>query len=127
MPYVAALVLTMLSPALLFLTGLFWRIRPPGEDSKVAYRTALSTRSPETWRFAHRHCAKLWLRLGILLGILTAVLMTVFRAHYQSFWLWLIGGQMLFLCLSIFFLDLLLKNCFDEDGTPTQTLPESKK
>ncbi len=64
-------------------------------DSKgLAYRTALSTRSEETWSFAHRHCSKLWIRLGIVLGLVTALLMWFFRDQYLNFILWLLAGQM---------------------------------
>ena len=88
--YAACFILTMLPPILILCVGIIWKVSPPKMDSKgLAYRTALSTRSEETWSFAHRHCSKLWIRLA---------------------------GQMVFFCLSAFLVDLLLKNGFDEHG-----------
>ena len=55
--YAACFILTMLPPILILCVGIIWKVSPPKMDSKgLAYRTALSTRSEETWSFAHRHC-----------------------------------------------------------------------
>ena len=42
------------------------------------------------------------------------------RESASSFVLWLIGGQMVFLCISAFLVDALLKNTFDENGLPIE-------
>lgn len=115
--YIGAFILAMLSPVSMFLAGLLWRLHPPKkEGGGLAYRTELSTRSQQTWDFAHTQFAKLLLRLGVILSLITVILMVVFQAHYTSFVLWLIGGQMVFFCLAAFLVDLLLKNLFDEHG-----------
>lgn len=115
--YVLAFVLAMVMPVSMFLVGLVWRVHPPKQDGGgLAYRTALSTRSQETWDFAHRHCARLWLRMGLILAVVTGVLMVVLKKHYMSLVLWVIGGQMVFFCISAFLVDMLLKSLFDEKG-----------
>lgn len=115
--YYLAFLLVMATPLALLAIGIIWRSRPPRRGgSGLAYRTALSDRSDETWAFAHRHIARLWTRLGLLLGVLSAVLMAVFRTSYSGFFLWLIGGQMVFLCVSAFLVESLLKASFDEKG-----------
>ena len=109
--YYVLFVFAMLTPVLMVVVGLIWRIHPPKRDGGfLAYRTALSSKTEETWAFAHRHISKLWLRIGLLLSILSA----------SSFVLWLIGGQMVFLCISAFLVDALLKNTFDENGLPIE-------
>ena len=78
--YYVLFVFAMLTPVLMAVVGLIWRIHPPKRDGGfLAYRTALSSKTEETWAFAHRHISKLWLRIGLLLSILSAVLMVVFR------------------------------------------------
>ena len=115
--YYLAFLLVMATPLALLVIGLVWRSHPPKRDgSGLAYRTALSDRSDETWVFAHRHISRLWTRLGLLLAIVSAALMVVFRASYSGFCLWLIGGQMVFLCISAFLVEGLLKASFDENG-----------
>lgn len=48
--YAACFILTMLPPILILCVGIIWKVSPPKMDSKgLAYRTALSTRSEETW------------------------------------------------------------------------------
>ncbi len=115
--YILCFVLTMTAPVCLFVLGLAWRKSPPPfRSSGLAYSTALTVGSEDAWAFAHRQCARLWTRLGVILGVLSAAVLWVFRENYRSFFLWLIGGQMVFFCLSAFLVDALLKNTFDEDG-----------
>lgn len=115
--YYLIFALVMVTPLALFVIGLFWRVHPPKlEGSGFAYRTALSSRSEEAWRFAHRHITKLWIRLGVLLAGVSAVLMVLLKESYTVFFLWIIGGQMVFLCISAFLVESLLKASFDEDG-----------
>lgn len=117
--YYLKFALAMLTPAAMLLVGLLWKMDPPKRDGgRLAYRTQLSARSQESWDFAHRHISKLWVRMGLILSVLTAVLMVVFREKVSSFLLWLIGGQMVFLCASAFLVDSLLKAVFDQDGRP---------
>lgn len=109
----------LLSPAAMAAVGLLWRISPPAYQGKgLAYRTPLSSASREAWDFAHRHCARLWLRLGIVLLLISGGLLAYFSHNRRSYVLWLIGGQMALFCSSAFFVDILLKNSFDEKGTP---------
>ena len=112
-------IITLLPPAFIFAIGLVWKLAPPKYQGKgLAYRTAQTCASPEAWAFAHRHCARLWIRIGLILLILSSVLLAVFPDNRQDYFLWLIGGQMVMFCLSAFFVDMLLKGSFDEDGRP---------
>lgn len=115
--YIFSFICVLLTPAAMFLVGVLWRTHPPKFGAGgLAYRTALTTRSQDTWDFAHLQISKLWIRLGILLSVVSAVLMVILRASYQSFVLWIIGGEMVFLCISAFLVDTALKNGFDEKG-----------
>jgi len=111
----------LLVPLALLLVGIAWKIKPPArEDSGLAYRTALSERSQETWDFAHRQISRLWTRLGVILGVLTAALVRFWVKDTFPLLLWVLAGQMIFVCSSAFFVDTLLKASFDEDGRPIQ-------
>lgn len=58
-------ILTMLTPVAMLAVGLRWRKHPPRRECNgLAYRTALSEQNEDTWRFAHAHLSKLWVRLG---------------------------------------------------------------
>ena len=112
--YILIFVLVMVTPLALLFLGLAWRTHPPKRESaKLAYRTALSAKNDETWAFAHLHLSRLWIRVGLILTILTVFLMVVWRDIYLSIFLWLIGGQMLLVCITAFLVDGLLKTSFD--------------
>lgn len=107
-------------PIALAVVGLIWHIRPPKKESSslLAYRTDLSQRSGETWAFAHKMCARLWLRMGVVLGGATLALLVILRQDCQPYLLWVIVGQMALLCVSVLIVDLALKGGFDENGKP---------
>lgn len=108
----------MLAPAAMLIVGLMWKISPPPYRSKgLAYSTELTQKDPDAWAAAHRHCARLWTRTGFIGGAASAFLMVLFKGNYTSFWMWLIVGQMVLFCVSVFMIDLLLKNTFSQDNS----------
>lgn len=109
-------IVVMLAPAAMLMVGLMWKISPPPYQAKgLAYSTELTRKDPEAWAAAHRHCARLWIRIGIISGGASALLMVLFKENSSSFWMWLIAGQMALFCVSVFMIDLLLKNTFEKD------------
>ena len=113
--YILYFIAVMIAPVAIFLVGLMWRISPPPFQKKgLAYSTELTRSDPDAWSMAHRHCSKLWLRIGVISGAASAALMTIFSDSYTAFWLWLIVAQMVLFCISVFMVDLLLKATFDD-------------
>ena len=105
----------MLAPAAMLLVGIWWKLSPPPYQSKgLAYSTELTRKDPDAWSAAHRHCAKLWMRIGIVSGAASAALMVFLKERYDTFWMWIIVGQMALICVSVFMIDLLLKNVFSD-------------
>ena len=116
--YIFYFALVMLSPTAMVIVGLMWKISPPPYQSKgLAYSTELTRKDPEAWSTAHRHCVRLWTRTGLVSGAASALLMVLFRESYSAFWMWLIAGQMALFCVSVFMVDLLLKNTFSDDNS----------
>ena len=115
--YYACFVLLMLMPVAMAAVGIRWYLKPPAyRTGRIAYRTAVTERSPEVWYFAHTHCGKLWGRFGFILGVISALGMVFLKSYYQNFWLWLIVAQMAVFCVTIVIIDTLCKNLFDEEG-----------
>ena len=109
--------LVMLMPLVMLAVGLKWRLKPPAYlTGKLVYRTAYTEKSPEVWAFAHSHFGKLWTRYGAILAVLCGTAMYFLRAKYQTYVLWLLCGEMLVLCVTIFMMELLIKNLYDENG-----------
>lgn len=116
--YIFYFALVLLAPAAMVIVGLTWKISPPTYQAKgLAYSTELTRKDSEAWAAAHRHCSRLWIRTGIISGAASALLMILFQESYSAFWMWLIVGQMVLFCVSVFMVDLLLKNTFSDNNS----------
>ncbi len=61
-----ALAMDLLIPAVMICFGRRFLRRPPEDINAVyGYRTSMSMKNRDTWRFAHEYCGRLWLRVGI--------------------------------------------------------------
>ena len=71
----------MLIPALM--TGAGWRIwkHPPKTiNAMYGYRTKMSSRNQNTWRFAQEYAGRLWVRWGIRMMPVSILLLMFFAA-----------------------------------------------
>lgn len=72
------LIMTMLIPLVMVVCGwLFTHGIPRDRNSLFGYRTAMSVKTDDTWRFAHEYCGRLWLIIGFILFVLTTVFMVL--------------------------------------------------
>ena len=72
------LIMTMLIPLVMVVCGwLFTHGIPRDRSSLFGYRTAMSVKTDDTWRFAHEYCGRLWLTIGFILFVLTTVFMVL--------------------------------------------------
>ena len=61
------LIMTMLIPLIMVVCGwLFMHGIPKDRNSLFGYRTAMSVKNDDTWRFAHEYCGRSCLRLHFL-------------------------------------------------------------
>lgn len=76
--WIFILVMNLIIPVIM--TGFGWYFlkgKPENINHIVGYRTKLSMRNQDTWRFAHQYCGKLWFVLGLILLILTPLIMVL--------------------------------------------------
>lgn len=60
------LAMALLIPAVMIACGAVFRRHAPRKiNALVGYRTAMSMKNEETWRFAHEYCGRVWLRVGL--------------------------------------------------------------
>ena len=72
------LIMTMLIPLIMVVCGwLFMHGIPKDRNSLFGYRTAMSVKNDDTWRFAHEYCGRLWLIIGLVLLAVTTVFMVL--------------------------------------------------
>ena len=114
--YPIYVLIALLPPVAMLIVGIWWKVSPPKMEGKgLAYRTQLSTKSPEAWAFAHKHCARLWVRMGVILTATAGIAMYLLRDQdYQTFLIWILAGEMALFCVSAFLVDALLEANFEE-------------
>ena len=72
------LIMTMLIPLIMVVCGwLFMHGIPKDRNSLFGYRTGMSVKNDDTWRFAHEYCGRLWLIIGLVLFAVTTVFMVL--------------------------------------------------
>lgn len=111
-----------LIPVTMILCGrMMWKHCPKQINGIVGYRTKMSMKNMDTWKFAHDHAGKLWWKVGWGLLIPTLLLHIPFYGVGENTMGFLsmcvIVIQLSFLIASIFPTERALKNSFNEDGT----------
>lgn len=114
-------IMCLLIPAVMILFGkMFLKSAPKDINFVFGYRTAMSMKNRDTWDFAHKHCGKLWVRLGLILIPVSIIPMIFVFGKNKD----VIGGlgciislvETAVLIISIFPTEKALKENFDENG-----------
>ena len=84
------------------------------------YRTTMSMKNKETWEFAHRHCGKVWLVVGLILLPISCVAMLFALGkdeNYIAIYICVvIGVQLVLLISSTIPTSVALNKTFDKNG-----------
>ena len=69
-------VMDLMIPVSMIVFGRIFTKRAPGEINEVyGYRTSMSMKNKETWKFAHRYFGRLWYVWGWMLVPVSAIVM----------------------------------------------------
>lgn len=119
--WVFMLMMDLLIPCTMIGFGkLFLNRAPQNINAVFGYRTTMSMKNADTWRFAHNHCGKLWHRIGWILLPLSAIPFPFLLGKEIE----VIGNvgaavcfvQLVLLTGSLIPTELALRRAFDEDG-----------
>ena len=111
----------LLIPLVMVVAGFVMYKKPPKKiNDIVGYRTSMSKKNMDTWKFAHDYCGKLWVKLGLVLLIFTAILQIPLAGFNED----IVGIaaividtiQLICLIVSIVIVEKALKHVFDENG-----------
>ncbi|MDL2220428.1 SdpI family protein [Eubacteriales bacterium OttesenSCG-928-N14] len=93
----------MLIPVTMVAAGWYWNGHAPKRiNSGYGYRTKRSMRDLDSWRFAHRTIANLWLRVGGVLLVLSIVaLIAISRMDESAIGWWVSGITLVQLCVMV--------------------------
>ncbi|WP_294242956.1 SdpI family protein [Pseudobutyrivibrio sp.] len=119
--YYMMFICNLFIPIVMLICGFFMFKYPPKEiNGIVGYRTTMSRKNKDTWKFAHDYCGRLWMKLGLLLLILSIIIQIPFAQSgenaigYMTIAVEVI--QLVALLGSIVFVERALKKTFDENG-----------
>lgn len=108
-------------PLTMLIGGYCMYHNPPKKINNLfGYRTSMSKKNADTWKFAHQYCGKLWMKLGILLLLATIAAMIPFT-HSDDDTIGIVepivtAVQVAVLLISIVPVEKALKKTFDENG-----------
>lgn len=64
----------LLIPVIMLVAGYaMYRYTPKEINGIYGYRTSMSMKNMETWKFAHAYCGRLWVKLGAVMMAATAI------------------------------------------------------
>ena len=114
-------IMNLLIPAAMLGFGRYFRNKAPKEINMVfGYRTSMSMKNEDTWKFAHRHFGKVWYTAGkIMLPLTVAAMLLVYGKDTDT-----VGGSGGIICMAhcvillvcIIPTELALRKTFDKDG-----------
>lgn len=123
--FIAMYCFDLLIPLVMVVGGYYMYKNPPREINGVAgYRSKMSRKNQDTWRFAHHCCGRLWMKVGTVTLILSALVQLPFaRAGEDAIGicaLLLETAQVALLLVTIGVVERELKRTFDENGRRRQ-------
>lgn len=119
--FIAMFVCNLLMPLIMLIGGYCMYRKPPKEiNGLVGYRTTMSKKNKDTWKFAHDYCGRLWIKLGFILLIPTILVQIPF-VHSSENAIGIVAliveaVQLTILIGSIVPVEKALKRTFDENG-----------
>ena len=93
---------------------MMYRYPPKSINGLVGYRSSRSMINQDTWDFANKYCAILWIKIGIVSFIVSILIFLIEINEILSLVIVLI--QTFLLLLSIVPVEKALRNTFDENG-----------
>lgn len=119
--YIAVFCCNLIIPLVMVVGGYVMYRKPPKRINHfIGFRTKMSMKNDDTWKFAHERCGKLWLKIGIILLIASAVIQIPFLRSddftLDVLTLTLETVQLAVLIVSALSVEKKLKKTFDENG-----------
>jgi len=119
--WIFMLIMVLLIPLTMLGFGRLFMKRAPKDINFVfGYRTEMSMKNRETWEFAHNHCGKLWILIGLIMLPVSAGFMFLALGKgadtVGTLGGWLCMAQCAVLVFSIIPTERALKKNFDSSG-----------
>ncbi len=114
------LFLLLLIPVVMAGSGWWLQRKATRINLICGYRTTMSTRNDDTWKFAQEHCGRLWFRVGLAMLTVSVPMMVVALAQELEAGMYIALGvltvQMVALLVCCVPTELALRKTFDRTG-----------
>lgn len=115
------LLFNMLIPVIMIVFGKVFENNAPRKINHFCgYRTTMSMKNQDTWKFAHKYCGRVWKKVGLIMSVVTLILTIVTFSLSEDTQGGICGiivtVQTIILIGSIFPVEKALKKNFDKDG-----------
>lgn len=115
--FIFLLLANSITPILMITIGLLWKNHSPKSINWIyGYRSSMSMKNEETWKFAHMHNAKIWRRGGFIWLIISILLMLFFRGNYEKTSEFVMEAGLVIIFLSLIPTEIALRKKFDKNG-----------
>lgn len=119
--WIFMLIMELLMPFTMIGFGRYFSKEVPKEiNSAFGYRTKMSMKNRDTWKFAHKYLGKLWYICGLIFLPLSIILMLFVIGQSEdivgNFGTIICAVQLILLIGSIFLTENALKKNFDKNG-----------
>lgn len=83
--WIFMLIMDLLLPFTMIGFGRYFMKKAPKEINSVfGYRTSMSMKNKDTWKFAHKYCGKVWYVCGIIMLPITVIFMLLVIGKNES-------------------------------------------
>lgn len=119
--WVAMFIFNLLVPLLMVVFGrIMYKHAPKSINGVYGYRTSMSMKNEDTWKFAHDYCGRLWYKIGLIMLIPSVLVQLPFvKSSTDTIGIMTVVLETVQICVmiaSIFPTERALRKTFDKYG-----------
>ncbi len=119
--WIAMFICNLLVPLLMIIFGrIMYKHAPKSINGVYGYRTSMSMKNEDTWKFAHDYCGRLWYKIGLIMLIPSVLVQLPFvKSSTDTIGIMTVVLETVQICVmiaSIFPTEKALRKTFDKYG-----------
>ena len=119
--WIAMFICNLLVPLLMIIFGrIMYKHAPKSINGVYGYRTSMSMKNEDTWKFAHDYCGRLWYKIGFIMLIPSVLVQLPFvKSSTDTIGIMTVVLETVQICVmiaSIFPTEKALRKTFDKYG-----------
>ena len=119
--WIAMFICNLLVPLLMIIFGrIMYKHAPKSINGVYGYRTSMSMKNEDTWKFAHDYCGRLWYKIGLIMLIPSVLVQLPFvKSSTDTIGIMTVVLETVHFCVmiaSIFPTEKALRKTFDKYG-----------